>query len=135
MTERFADTFFFLALRNSQDAGHQQAVALLAGLKDPRLVTTAWVLTEVADALASPKNREGFGHLRKMLDQHRAIVIPPSEELFENGIELYLNRPDKAWTLTDCISFVVMHDRGMTEALTGDHHFEQAGFIRLITSR
>jgi len=48
------------------------------------------------------------------------------------GLELYARRPDKSWSLTDCISFVVMTDRGLTEALTGDHHFEQAGFRALL---
>jgi predicted nucleic acid-binding protein len=44
----------------------------------------------------------------------------------------YESRPDKAWSLTDCISFVVMNQHGLTEALTGDHHFEQAGFTALL---
>jgi predicted nucleic acid-binding protein len=48
------------------------------------------------------------------------------------GIQLYDSRPDKQWSLTDCISFVVMQDRGIVEALTGDHHFEQAGFTALL---
>lgn len=52
--------------------------------------------------------------------------------LWRRGLGLYAARPDKAWSLTDCISFVVMTDRGLTEALTGDHHFEQAGFRALL---
>ncbi|MFT3879192.1 MAG: hypothetical protein QM703_05975 [Gemmatales bacterium] len=134
MIEWFADTYFFLALRNPKDTGHQLAASVLPSLKQVRLVTTSWVLTEIADALASPRNREGFGHLRKMLEQHRAIIVPPTVELFETGIDLYLNRPDKEWSLTDCISFVVMKDRGITESLTADHHFEQAGFVALLAS-
>jgi len=60
-------------------------------------------------------------------------IIPATEQLLWRGFELYRNRPDKAWSLTDCISFVVMADEGLTEALTGDRHFEQAGYRVLIT--
>jgi len=60
------------------------------------------------------------------------VIIPPEPEIFLLGIELYRSRADKAWSLTDCISFVVMNREGITEALTADHHFEQAGFKALI---
>jgi len=59
-------------------------------------------------------------------------VVRATTELIERGKELYRRRPDKEWPLTDCISFVVMQDEGLTEALTGDHHFEQAGFKALL---
>ena len=59
-------------------------------------------------------------------------VVPASEDLFNRGEALYAARPDKDWSLTDCISFVVMRDREIAEALTGDHHFEQAGFTALL---
>ena len=58
--------------------------------------------------------------------------MPTTDAVFEAGLELYLNRPDKDWSLTDCISFVVMEQEGLTEALTGDLHFEQAGFVALL---
>jgi hypothetical protein len=60
------------------------------------------------------------------------VIIAPEDNWFTAGIELYTSRPDKDWSLTDCISFVVMQDRGITDALTGDHHFEQAGFRALL---
>jgi hypothetical protein len=63
------------------------------------------------------------------------LVVPASSELFDRGMSLYLARPDKKWSLTDCISFVVMEDRKVTEALTADHHFEQAGFVALLKER
>lgn len=59
-------------------------------------------------------------------------IVPFSTELFDRGIALYSERRDKQWPLTDCISFVVMADHGLTHALTGDRHFEQAGFRRLL---
>jgi predicted nucleic acid-binding protein len=60
------------------------------------------------------------------------VIVPPDTELFESGLELYEKRPDKDWSLTDCISFVVMKREGIVDALTGDHHFEQGGFNALL---
>jgi uncharacterized protein len=58
--------------------------------------------------------------------------VPPGQELFDQGVELYAARTDKQWSLTDCISFVVMRQYRVTEALTGDRHFEQAGFTAML---
>jgi uncharacterized protein len=93
----------------------------------------AWVLTEVGDALATPGRRESF--LRLLAALHAdptCTIVPPTQSLFDQGIALYGERPDKGWSLTDCISFVVMRQQGITEALTGDRHFEQAGFTTLL---
>jgi len=132
MTDRFADTFYFLALSNPHDAAHASA-RRFAVEPNVRLVTTAWVLTEVGDAHAAPMNRAAFLRLYRQLANHSAVeIVPPEPSLFDRAIDLFERRPDKGWSLTDCISFVVMTDRGLTEALTGDHHFEQAGFRALL---
>lgn len=132
MTGCFADTFYFLALLSPGDRAHQRAVALTARLPRP-LVTTSWVLTEVADAMAGTRSRAAFIVLLSELRADPDVeLIPPDPILFELGIDLYSRRPDKAWSLTDCISFVVMTQRQITDALTGDHHFEQAGFRALL---
>ncbi|MBV8265691.1 MAG: hypothetical protein JO252_05020, partial [Planctomycetaceae bacterium] len=82
---------------------------------------------------ADPANRGGFSELLQLLRADpNVVIVPPSLELFEQGIDLYARRPDKAWSLTDCISFVVMTEQRLAEALTGDHHFEQAGFQALL---
>jgi uncharacterized protein len=132
MTHVFADSFFFFALLNEKDAAHEAAERLSRETGRP-FATTAWVLTEVADGCAALDKRGVFVQL---LDTLRASpdaqIIGPSEELFSRGLQLYRQRPDKEWSLTDCLSFVVMEDRGITEALTGDHHFEQAGFRALL---
>ena len=131
MSAFFADTFYFLAVVNEQDAAHGKALRFEPS--DVSLVTTSWVLTEVGDALSAPENREVFLKLLDVLHESPdASIIAASEELFERGVELYRQRPDKDWSLTDCISFVVMADEGLTEALTGDRHFEQAGFRALL---
>jgi predicted nucleic acid-binding protein len=132
MTERFADSFVFLAMVNPADRRHRAAVEALSGTARP-LVTTAWVLTELADGVCSPKTRPLFLSIEDRLrNDPLATILPPDERLYNLGLALYRDRPDKDGSLTDCISFVVMQERGLTEALTGDHHFEQAGFVTLL---
>ena len=132
MTPVIADSFFFFALLNSNDAAHEAAERFSSNIGRP-FVTTAWVLTEVADGCATVDKR---GIFLQLLDTLRASpdarITGPSEELFSRGLELYRQRPDKEWSLTDCLSFAVMGDERISEALTGDHHFEQAGFRALL---
>lgn len=132
MNEQFADTFYFLALLNPADPAHRKALAIAANLP-VRLVTMAWVLTELGDAMAAPQNRPSFLDVLDSLETNPAAeIVPADDELFEAGVDLYARRPDRGWLLTDCISFVVMDRRGIVEALTGDRHFEQAGFRALL---
>jgi predicted nucleic acid-binding protein len=132
MTTTFIDAFFYLALLNEDDCAHERAVAASLSRRG-RFVTTAWVLTEVADALCVPPFRRAFTSLLTALQADALTeIVPADDELFVRGADLYARRPDKSWSLTDCISFVVMTNRGLTEALTGDHHFEQAGFRALL---
>lgn len=132
MTEVFADTFYFVALANVDDKAHGVAVAASKD-RSRTLVTTAWVLTEVANTLAVADHRLKFVKLFDALkSDKKTIVLLPAPVLFDAGVTLYRERPDKDWCLTDCISFVAMEERGIREALTGDHHFEQAGFVALL---
>jgi predicted nucleic acid-binding protein len=128
----FADTFYFLALLNRADQAHALAERARPG-DDAVLVTAAWVLTEVADGLAGTTGRAVVRDLIEELENDPLVdVLPPTRDLWTRGIELYSKRPDKAWSLTDCISFLVMSDRDISDALTADHHFEQAGFRALL---
>jgi predicted nucleic acid-binding protein len=91
------------------------------------------VLPELADGLASSHSRSIFPQTRQeLLSDGDVKVVPLEMQLYEEGIHLYASRPDKEWSLTDCTSFVVMQREGIAEALTGDHHFEQAGFVALL---
>lgn len=131
MTRCFADTFFYLAFTNKRDDAHQDAVNYIVH-HNPLIVTTDWVLTEVGDAMAGG-DRNRFGELLKAIyDDGRTEIVPASRELFDLGVERYLAYHDKEWSLTDCISFAVMSEHGLIDALTGDKHFEQAGFRRLL---
>lgn len=128
----FSDSFYFFALLNDRDPAHEKAVAFLQSYRG-RMLTTGWILAELGDGLASPANRPAF---LATLDTLRAdpniTVVGCGDELLEAGIDLFRQRPDKYWSLTDCLSFVVMQKEGITEALTGDKHFEQAGFVALL---
>ena len=87
----------------------------------------------MADALAVPGRREKFLPLLQFLRANPLVTIVPLDQtVFDRGAALHDQRPDKAWSLTDCISFVIMQDHGLSDALTGDHHFEQAGFNALM---
>lgn len=129
----FGDTFYFIALLNASDSAHGKAMQFTSS-NAFRMLTTEWVLTELADGLAvSPRGRAEF--LATMDDLHAdedTIIVAFNENLMAEGIEMYRQRPDKKWSLTDCISFIAMKNAGITEALTGDHHFEQAGLIALL---
>src|SRR5438128_2122979 len=124
----FADSFYFFALVNPRDPAHDRAAAFLESYHG-RMMTTVWIVTELGDGLASPANRPSFlTTLDALKTEPNITVVGCHDELLEAGIDLYRRRPDKNWSLTDCISFVVMSREGLTEALTGDKHFEQAGF-------
>lgn len=132
MNAVFADTFYFLALLNTKDAAHARAVAAARALRG-QLITTGWVLTELADAMSAPVNRREFISTLDDLRQNPHVqIFPPDVALFDEGVQRFADRLDKEWSLTDCISFVVMERTGLHEALTGDHHFEQAGFVALL---
>lgn len=128
----FADAFYFVARLNRRDQHHARVLAFSRDFR-ARLLTTDWVLVEVADALAQSecrgRIREFILHLRR-----NAVceVIAAGREELDRALELYHQHTDKGWTLTDCVSFVIMRERQLTEALTGDKHFEQAGFQALI---
>ena len=132
MTAVFADTYYFIALLNPKDSAHARA-SEFSRTSRARVLSTTCVFTELADGLARCPNRHLFRLLWDDFQQgpHTQLVWP-DESLYRRAVDLYSARPDKRWSLTDCISFVVMQEHGVREALTGDHHFEQAGFRALL---
>lgn len=135
MAEIFVDTVAWLALINTSDALHDAARQTLQQLRSQRaqLTTTEFILIEVADALCASNVRD---RTVNFIDGLRRLpmltVVAVSEELLGAGWNLYRQRSDKSWGLTDCISFVVMHERQLTQAFTSDQHFAQAGFVKLL---
>lgn len=128
----FIDTSYILALVNTRDEFHLQAKNV-ADQVDDKLITTEAVLTEVGNALAKPQWREiAVETLEDMRSDDDVEILSVDSELFSKALKFYSSRIDKEWGLTDCISFVVMKDRKLKDALTSDHHFEQAGFQALL---
>ena len=132
MTVVFADAFYYIALLNRSDRFHAAAVEATRNLSQP-LVTTSWVLLEVADALSAPAIRaRTHQFLQQLAADPNTRVLADHDPWYARGLNLYGHRLDKSWSLTDCISFEVMTEHGITDALTGDQHFEQAGFRALL---
>jgi len=132
MRRVFADTYYFLALVNPHDRAHGKATAFSAAW-DVQIVTTEWVMAELGNTLSRAPGRRAFvGTLKNLLADPHSQIIPASGNLFRQGFDLYASRLDKEWSMTDCISFVVMREHGLLEALTADRHFEQAGFKPLL---
>jgi len=125
--EVFLDTAYAIALSSPTDLFHQRAVQLADELKSAgtRLVTTRAILLEIGNALSRQRYRRAAAMLLDSLEADpRVEIIPLSEQLYTRVSQLYRERPDKEWALTDCVSFVVMEDRGINEALTTDEHFQ-----------
>jgi predicted nucleic acid-binding protein len=132
MRRVFADAFFYIAVLNRHDSAHGSAMRFIAA-EAVEVVTTHAVLLEVANAMSAPARREACGRfLEDLADGSDTIIRPSDDALWRRALALYRTRLDKEWSFTDCISFVVMGDEGLTEALTGDRHFEQAGFVALL---
>ena len=133
--EVFLDTAYAIALSSPADRFHPRAVALAEQMEalGTRLVTTRAVLLEIGNALAKPRFREAAAQLLAALEADSNVdIVPLSESLYARAVQLYRERPDKEWGITDCVSFLVMQDRGLTEALATDEHFQQAGFRSLL---
>jgi predicted nucleic acid-binding protein len=128
----FIDTSYFLALVNGRDKYHQAAKAVAARVRPP-FITSEAVLFELGNALARPPHRAlGIRALQEIRADAGIEIVPVGADLFTQTVAFYQARPDKAWGLTDCSSFVIMQQRGCFEVLTADKHFEQAGFKRLL---
>jgi uncharacterized protein len=125
----FADTVFWIAISRQRDELHRRAIAWqrFIASSGSTIVTTEAVLWEWLNALSDPSARTlaANGYQRAHRDP-QIEVVPFQPGLITAAVELYRARGDKDWSLTDCLSFVVMEHRGVQEALTTDRHFAQA---------
>ena len=133
MNRVFADTFYWVALIHRKDASNRAVLEFSRSLASAFLITTDEVLTEVLAFCSSDRRlrREAAFAVRGILAAGNVRVIPQSREGFLEGLALYEARPDKAYSLADCISMQTMRREGLTEVLTNDRHFEQEGFRAL----
>lgn len=131
----FADTGYWIALINPHDSLHGRAREISRGIFPARIVTSEMVFAEFLNDLS---HRGGFVRklAARLVDRARAdrnvTVVSQSTRQFRDAFAMYTARADKAWSLTDCASFLVMKRYGIKEALAHDRHFEQAGFKALL---
>jgi len=131
----FLDTAYVYALFNTRDQWHETALSWQKKIaaENISLLTTEFILIEIGNGLSSLKFRKSAAAVIHALSENPFVtVIPATSELFLKALALYEERPDKNWGLTDCTSFTVMNENGLTEALTTDDHFRQAGFKVLL---
>src|SRR5437868_937265 len=135
MNRLFLDAAYAIALAAPKDQHHAKAAALAAWIKaeGARLITTRAVVLEIGNALAKQRHRQmAYALLAALAADPQVEIVPVSEQLYQQGFRLFRERPDKEWGLTDCISFIVMQEQGLTDALTADEDFQQAGFRALL---
>ena len=129
----FLDTVFVQALLNRRDQYHDEAKALLNQVRTAfEIWVTEAVLVEIGNALSSINRMGAVNFINSCYTTPNIKVVTVDTTLFKSALDLYDNRSDKEWGLTDCFSIVVMQDHGLTEALTTDAHFKQAGFRVLL---
>jgi predicted nucleic acid-binding protein len=135
MNKVFLDTSYAVALSARSDENHDRALKLAEDLEtsDTHFITTRAVLLEIGNALARLRHRGAAVKLLNALENDPKVeVLAASEDLYRRALQIFSDRVDKEWGLIDCMSFVVMSDRDLTDALTADKHFQQAGFRALL---
>jgi len=131
----FVDTSFWIASYRRHDQYSDRAKAWRKWLiaNRTRLITTEAVLWEWLNAMSDvPTRQEAANGYRYCHEDPQFEVIPFRDDIIDQAFELYQARRDKRWSLTDSLSFVVMHDRKIVDALTSDNDFQQAGFRALL---
>ena len=135
MNKVFLDTSYAVALSAPGDENHIRAAELADELEasGSRFITTRAILLEIGNALSKVRHRSAAIRLLTALENDpNVVIVPASDELYRRALEIYSDRVDKEWGLIDCMSFIVMKDEGLSEALTADNHFRQAGFRVLL---
>jgi predicted nucleic acid-binding protein len=131
----FADAGYWIALLNPADALHQRAMAVSQSLGSIRFITSEMVLTEVLNDFSgrgTSFRRTAVALVKDLRQNPNVSIVPQSSLQFQGALSLYAERSDKTWGLTDCSSFRIMEQDGLTQALTHDRHFVQAGFQALL---
>ncbi len=132
MKKIFVDTGFVVALINEKDEHHDKAIELSIEFERKPVIITDSVLLEIGNSLSRKHKEFAVAAIEKFLTTEETEIIRLDETLFNKAFELYKTHNDKTWGLVDCISFIVMQENGITDALTSDKHFVQAGFRALM---
>ena len=134
MSRVFADSHYWIALASRADQDHAKAVGASQDLKAVLIVTTEEVLAEFVTSFCKGGKewRRKVVSLVDALLRNRGVkVVHQSAKSFQDGLEFFRSRPDKEYSLPDCVSMVTMRSHEISEVLTSDRHFEQEGFRRL----
>jgi len=135
MNAVFADAGYWISLFNPRDRLHDRAIAVSQALQNRPIVTSQLVLMEFLNyyaPLGQMFRQRAVQVVRTLQQDTNVEVVPLSDEQFEAALTLYAGRQDKTWGIIDCASFLIMQERGITEALAYDEHFKQAGFVPLL---
>lgn len=132
MPPLFIDTAYIIALINQRDKYYDLAQTLAKQYAYSTFVTTDAVLLEVGNALAQHFRKEAVALIEQFLNSPEVELVYLTPQRFASAFALYKKYTDKEWGLVDCISFVVMREKGIQQALTSDQHFIQAGFAALM---
>lgn len=135
MKRIFADTYYWIALLSPKDEGHAKAIAISSSIAGCVLVTTDEVLSEVLTFFGrqgASARRAAVALVEHILADDAVLVHPQSRDSFLAGLSLYRSRPDKGFSLIDCIVMTAMRREGIDEVLTHDEHFSQEGFQTLL---
>jgi predicted nucleic acid-binding protein len=131
----FADTSYWIAITNPNDNLHEKAKEATAAIGKQRILTTDAVLAEYLNFFCGHGDKLRMlaaSKVKAYLSHANVDVIPAARDQTIEGLDLYVKRPDKQYSHTDCVSMVVMQKRGIDRVLTSDRHFTQEGFIALL---
>lgn len=131
----FLDTSGLIAVVNTDDQWHSKAEAIWAELvsSSHRMITTSLVMIELADGLSRIQYRMlAIQIVDRLQDSDRVEIVQSDKSIELRAWQLFRERSDKEWGMTDCVSMTLMAERGLNDAFTADHHFEQGGFTILL---
>jgi len=134
----FADSFYWIALLSPKDTWHSRVIEWSQSYPDVSLVITDGIIDEIFAHFSKQGDilrGKVIELYQNILDEPNIQLIAYNQELRQAGIELYKKRPDKGYSLTDCISMVVMKKLNISEVLTNDKHFSQEGFTILFSKQ
>lgn len=135
MRRVYADAGYWIALHNPEEALHERAIAAFRRIGGMQIATSELVLAEYLNAMSDRGRRfrtRAAEWVRELRFAPDVTIVRLSPLMFENALNLYASRPDKDWGFIDCSSFAIMSEMSIAEAMTHDHHFEQAGFTALL---
>jgi len=133
----FADADYWVALLNPREELRHKAKQVSAELHPVRIVTSEMVLVEVLNIMGARGEtirQSACEAVRQLRQNPNVTVVPQTSAQFGEALAFFCGHRDKEWSQTDCASFLIMREAGLAEALTRDHHFEQAGFNALLRS-